>query len=283
MAFVISDILKGLILYTPRRSFFYNLHPAVKLLLVLVMSISILITPSHILAIINLAIVVTMVIVAKVPAKAIRLYTFVIAWMLLISFIFYSFFTPVRTGPVLATLGPLVVGLKNLLDWFLVALKFFAVSYLTALWLVTTKHRDLAVGLRTLRMPYAVSFVMASILRNLAVVSVDLFTIIDAQSSRGLDFRKGNPISRLAKFVRVGIPLIYVSLKRTEEMSNAIASRGFSLRGKKTNYYTIPMKPRDYAFTTFIIAHLLIMLAAYFGLFDPSLTKYGLPQLTIGT
>jgi|GEM_PF-2153068 len=279
MAYVISDILKGLILYTPKQSFFYRLHPAVKLLLVAIMSVSILITPSHILAIINLAIVIFLVALGRAPVKALRLYSFVIGWMLLISFVFYSFFTPVKSGPVVATFGPLVVGLKNLLDWFLVALKFFAVSYLTALWLVTTKHRDLAVGLRTLKMPYIVSFVMASILRNLAVVSVDLFTIIDAQSSRGLDFRKGNPIARLAKFVRVGIPLIYVSLKRTEEMSNAIAARGFSMRGQKTNYYQIPVRKRDYAFLAFIIAHLLAMVAAYMGLFDPTLASYGFPQL----
>jgi len=283
MAYVISDILKGLILYTPRQSFFYRLHPAVKLLLVLIMSISILITPSHTLAIFNLAIVISMVAVARTPAKALRLYTLVIGWMLFISFILYSFFTPVRSGPVVTTIGPLVVGLKNLLDWLLVALKFFAVSYLTALWLVTTKHRDLAVGLKTLKMPYVVSFVMASILRNLAVVSVDLFTIIDAQSSRGLDFKKGNLIARLAKFVRVGIPLIYVSLKRTEEMSNAIAARGFSMRGKKTNYYQIPMKTKDYAFIVFMVTHLVIMVAAALRLFDPTLASYGFPQLIAST
>ncbi|MCS6768915.1 MAG: energy-coupling factor transporter transmembrane protein EcfT [Candidatus Caldarchaeum sp.] len=270
MAFVISDILKGLILYTPRNSFFNKVHPAVKLYIVIIFSVAALLTPTHSLALVNLALIIIVVAIARVPVKALRLYTFVIGWMLFVSFIFYSFFTPVRSGPVLLTIGPLVVGLHNLMAWLLVALKFLAVSYVTALLLVTTKHRDLAIGLRSWGMPYVVSFTLAAILRNLAVVSVDLFTIIDAQSSRGLNFRKGNPIARLAKFVRVGIPLIYVSLKRTEEMSNAMASRGFKPRGKKTSYYVIPMRARDYFVLGLFTLHFVLMLAASVGLLDVS-------------
>ncbi|MEM2096410.1 MAG: energy-coupling factor transporter transmembrane component T [Candidatus Caldarchaeum sp.] len=268
MAFVISDILKGLILHTPRNSFFIKVHPAVKLYIVVLFSVAALITPTHNLALINLILIIVVVVAARVPVKALRLYTFVIGWMLFISFIFYSFFTPVRTGSVLLSIGPLMVGLENLMAWLLVALKFLAVSYVTALLLATTKHRDLAVGLRSWGMPYVVSFTLAAILRNLAVVSVDLFTIIDAQSSRGLNFRKGNPVSRLAKFVRVGIPLIYVSLKRTEEMSNAMASRGFKPTGKKTSYYVIPMKPRDYVIMGLFTLHLALMLMAFLRIVD---------------
>nr|BAJ47428.1 conserved hypothetical protein [Candidatus Caldarchaeum subterraneum]BAJ49268.1 conserved hypothetical protein [Candidatus Caldarchaeum subterraneum] len=266
MAFIISDILKGLILYTPKNSFFVKVHPAVKLFVVIVFSFAALLTPNHSLALVNLILISVTVVAARVPAKALRLYTFVIGWMLLVSFIFYSFFTPIRSGPVMATIGPLKIGYENFMAWLLVALKFLAVSYVTALLLATTKHRDLAVALRTWRLPYVVSFTFASILRNLAVVSVDLFTIIDAQSSRGLNFRKGNPIQRLAKFVRVGIPLIYVSLKRTEEMSNAMASRGFKVRGEKTMYYTIPMKMRDYVVAGLFTLHLVIVLAVLLGL-----------------
>jgi len=273
MAYIVSDILKGLILFTPRKSFFNIIHPAVKIYIVILFSVAALLTPTHAIALLNLIIMIVAVIVARVPVKALRLYTTVIGWMLFISFIFYSLFTPVRSGPVLATLGPLKIGYENLLAWLLVALKFLAVSYVTALLLVTTKHRDLAIALRTWKMPYVISFTFAAILRNLAIVSVDLFTIIDAQSSRGLNFREGNPISRLAKFVRVGIPLIYVSLKRTEEMSNAMAARGFKVKGKKTNYHVIPLTLRDYVTGGLFTVHFLLIMTIFFRLVDVSWFK----------
>jgi energy-coupling factor transport system permease protein len=142
-----------------------------------------------------------------------------------------------------------------------VAIKWFSASYITAVLLVTTKQRDLILGLRTWKVPYIICFIAASVLRQLAVVSVDFFTAIEAQSSRGLDFRQGSLFKRLARFVRVGIPLLFVSFKRMEEMSNAMQSRAFTATGKKTFYSVLPLKASD-LIVILLLAALMVLVAA---------------------
>lgn len=214
------------------------------------------------------AVVLVLVALAKIPLSTLKIYTFVIGWMMVISFVLYSIFSPPTSGPIYLQFGPLSIGLENLSKWSLVALKWFTMSYITAFLLVSTKERDIIAGLRTWRAPYIVCFVIASIFRQLAVVAVDLFTIMEAQMSRGLDYRKGNVVTRLARFVKVGIPLLFVSFKKTEEMSNAMASRGFHVKGSRTVFRTIPLRPGDYALIGILgIVTVVIMANGYFGMF----------------
>jgi energy-coupling factor transport system permease protein len=245
LAFVVGEILQGLILYVPKESPVYRLHPATKLFMLVALSFCTLATHSYYFAVGFLALVLVIVVMAKIPWKSLRLYTLVIGWMLLMSFILYSIFTPVTSGAVLLKLGPITIGQTNVLIWLLVAVKWFAASYITAVLLVTTKQRDIILGLRTWKVPYIVCFIAASVLRQLAVVSVDFLTAMEAQMSRGLDFRKGNPLTRLSRFVRVGIPLLFVSFKRMEDMSNAMQSRAFTVTGKKTLYTVLPLRASD--------------------------------------
>jgi len=245
LAFVVGEILRGLILYVPKESPVYKLHPAAKLFMLVSLSFCTLVTHNYYLATGFLILVLVIVAMAKIPWPSLRIYTLVIGWMLTISFILYSVFTPVTSGPVLFRYGLVTVGENNVLIWLLVAIKWFAASYITAVLLVTTKQRDIILGLRTWKVPYIVCFIAASVLRQLAVVSVDFFTAIEAQSSRGLDFRQGNVFKRLARFVRVGIPLLFVSFKRMEDMSNAMQSRAFTATGKKTLYSVLPLKASD--------------------------------------
>lgn len=245
MAFVFGEILQGLILYVPKESPVYRLHPATKLFMVVALSFCTLATHSYYLASAFLILVLVIVVMAKIPWKSLRLYTLVIGWMLTMSFVLYSVFTPVTSGGILFQFGPITIGQSNVLIWLLVAIKWFAASYITAVLLVTTKQRDIILGLRTWKVPYVVCFIAASVLRQLAVVSVDFFTAIEAQMSRGLDFRQGNVFTRLSRFVRVGIPLLFVSFKRMEDMSNAMQSRAFTARGKKTLYTVLPLKASD--------------------------------------
>ena len=267
MAMFVGEILRGLILYVPKESPVYKLHPAAKLFMLVSLSVCTLITHSYYLAIGLFILVLVIVAMAKIPVASLRIYTLVIGWMLTISFILYCFFTPVTSGPVLYRFGLITVGLNNLLIWLLVAIKWFSASYITAVLLVTTKQRDLILGLRTWKVPYIICFIAASVLRQLAVVSVDFFTAIEAQSSRGLDFRQGSLFKRLARFVRVGIPLLFVSFKRMEEMSNAMQSRAFTATGKKTLYIVLPLKVSD-VIVILLLAGMVVLTAAntYFGL-----------------
>jgi energy-coupling factor transport system permease protein len=245
LAFFVGEILRGLILYVPKESPVYRLHPAAKLFMLVALSFCSLATHSYYLATFVLALVLVIVAMAKIPWSSLRIYTLVVGWMLMMSFILYSIFTPVTSGTVLFKYWLITIGLNNILIWLLVAIKWFSASYITAVLLVTTKQRDIVLGLRTWKVPFIVCFIAASVLRQLAVVSVDFFTAVEAQMSRGLDFRQGSVFTRLARFVRVGIPLLFVSFKRMEDMSNAMQSRAFTATGKKTVYTVIPLKASD--------------------------------------
>jgi len=266
LAYAVADILRGLVLYVPKESPVYKLHPSTKLFMVAVLSFCTLTTHSLYVAGPLLALVVLIVVLAKIPLSSLKVYTMVIGWLLMVSFVIYTVFTPVTSGTVLYRYGMLMVGLDNLLAWLLVAMKWFAASYITAVLLVTTKQRDIVLGLRAWKVPYIVCFIASSILRQLAVVSVDFFTATEAQMSRGLDFKQGSLFTRLSRFVRVGIPLLFVSFKRMEEMSNAMQSRAFKPTGRRTTYSTIRMKTSDALVMGALSALAFIVVwATYFG------------------
>jgi len=265
MAQVVGEVLRGLILYVPRDSVLYRLHPTTKIFIAIAISFSALSTRNYYVASFLLFLTLFLIALARIPVSSLRLFTFVIGWMLTFSAILYVIFYP-PSGQILFHFGPLMIGLNSFVAWLLVAIKWLTASYVTALLLVTTKQRDLVVGLHAWKVPYVIVFIAASLFWQLAVVSVDFFTIMEAQMSRGLDYKKGNILTKLSRFVWVGISLLFVSFKRTEEMSNAMASRAFHVTGARTTYSTIPLQVKDYLVTaTFAAIAALITANAYLG------------------
>ena len=112
---------------------------------------------------------------------------------------------------------------------------------------LTTRDRDIALMLSTLKAPRAVTFYTTLFFRSLGVVLDDLYTIRMALQSRGFSFDTGPILERMRNYASLFIPLIGVSLMRADEMNTAATMRRFGMTSvTPTTFNKISFRPLDY-------------------------------------
>ena len=80
-------------------------------------------------------------------------------------------------------------------------------------------------------------------------------TVVQAQQARGLDLKSGNVFQRARKYVPLLVPIFVYAIRDTDLLSMALESKGFGMRGRRTEYLAFPFVLRDYA----ILGLLLIL------------------------
>ena len=83
-------------------------------------------------------------------------------------------------------------------------------------------------------MPRDISFVIVSTLRFIPLLAMDLSQIVEVQMSRGLDLQTKNPAKWIKNSLPVIVPLIVISVLRSQQMAEAIELRGYGASKKPT-------------------------------------------------
>ncbi|MHA1694433.1 MAG: energy-coupling factor transporter transmembrane component T [Candidatus Helarchaeota archaeon] len=109
-----------------------------------------------------------------------------------------------------------------------------------------------------MKMPYLMTFLVTSSLRFFPLLMKDLDQISDVQKSRGLEIDKGNIYSRIKNRIKIILPLLANSLERSIQVSEALESRGFGLKKKRTYYKHLTISKLD--------ALIIFFLLFFFGL-----------------
>jgi energy-coupling factor transport system permease protein len=118
-------------------------------------------------------------------------------------------------------LGPLVITSHTVQRATFLALRLAVPFTIGLLIISTTDPTYLAKGLRKLKMPIAIVFMVLAGLRFIPIVTEQLFHILDAQTIRGVSS------SRLARSKLLMLPLFISSLRRTRTMGLACEAKGF--------------------------------------------------------
>lgn len=118
-------------------------------------------------------------------------------------------------------LGPLVITSHTVQRAIFLALRLVVPLTIGLLIISTTDPTYLAKGLRKLKMPIAIVFMVLAGLRFIPIVTEQLFHILDAQTIRGVSS------SRLARSKLLMLPLFISSLRRTRTMGLACEAKGF--------------------------------------------------------
>jgi energy-coupling factor transport system permease protein len=218
---------------------------------------------------------------ARIPSSSLKLFLKSILWLDFLIF-FFNILLQTLPGNTLFTinLGSVTLGFWNLklihsttdtdiLFATSYALRLLALAFGTAVLFVTTKQADLIYNLRKIGIPYSLSLAVGLILRFIIVFIVDYSVIQEAQMSRALDFEKGNLARRGIKLLAIGVPLAILSLRRAEQLTNALESRGFGSGLKRTFYNDVHLGRWDYfvAAISIGLAVSLALLRWRFGLF----------------
>jgi energy-coupling factor transporter transmembrane protein EcfT len=223
---------KTLLGIVPAESPFYRFHPVTRLALLIFLSITPLFidTPE-----INLGLIAGMMLLlrwGRVRLKDIRKYTPLLVTVALFMFLVAylapgdrSVLTPVTLAGITFYFEPMWWAFVSYVR--LVAMLFGAILYFS-----TNRERDTLVALRTLRVPFAVSYVAGLSLRSAGMFMEDFATIREAEQARGLDLEALSLKEKVKLYTMYTVPLFAVALRRADEISNALFARGYTLSGR---------------------------------------------------
>lgn len=155
------------------------------------------------------------------------------------------------------------VTLEQIFYQFNISLKYFTVTPVALLFIVTTHPSEFAASLNRIGVSYRISYAVALALRYIPDVQRDFRNIALSQQARGLDMSKKEKLPRRVKnAASIIIPLILSSLDKIETISNAMELRGFGKNKKRTWYSSRSFKTSDYVvlscFVLILVATLMI-------------------------
>jgi len=269
-----KSTVKGFIGYIRTDTPFFSLSPVTKLAVTLILSAIVLLIDDPRPLLVCLIFTLVLILLAKAPIKAMKLYTIGVLWMSCMCIFFNVIFR--QSGDVVFQYGLLRVTTEGTIRGASILLKLLSMAYLTIFFVTSLRDRDIVYGLYTLRVPYSMIFVAALTFRSWGLFQTDLDTIRDAMTSRGLDFNKGNAFARAKKFVSVLVPLISILVKRIDDITKSVETRAFGSGIQRTYYHNIGLEHIDYAIIVGCFAALILtgILRYYYGLL--SFSPYGL-------
>jgi energy-coupling factor transporter transmembrane protein EcfT len=137
-----------------------------------------------------------------------------------------------RPGDLRIRIGPFTAYYESL-SWTLASyVRILAMLFATILYFSTNQERETLVALRTLRVPFAASYVVGLSLRAAGMFLEDFRTIRQAEQARGLDRSSLRLRERARLYGMYLVPLFTIALRRAEEISNALVARGYTPTGR---------------------------------------------------
>lgn len=140
--------------------------------------------------------------------------------------------------------------------------KYASVIPLGIIFLLTTNPSEFASALNRVGVHYKAAYAVSLTLRYFPDIQREYKDISQAQQARGLELsKKAGFIDRFKNALLITIPLIFSTLDRVENISNAMDLRGFGKHRTRTWYNVRPLGKND---VTAIIISFLIFLGTVF-------------------
>lgn len=236
---------KTLLGYVPNESPISAIHPFVKLFFLLVVSLFPLFISAPDWNLGLIVFVLLLMFYARIDMKIMRIYVPVAISMA--SIIFLAYVVLGGYHPEYQQIGQLLgihVYWERIRDAIVVYFRILPMIVMMVFFLNTSRERDVIVAMRTIRVPFVVTYVFAMALRSAGMVIEDFGIVRQAEAARGFDPQGKSLAYRIRKYVMYMIPLFALSLRRSEEFTNALVARGFAFTGEASR-----VKRADYVLT----------------------------------
>jgi energy-coupling factor transport system permease protein len=147
-----------------------------------------------------------------------------------------------------------------------------------SIFFLTVDPNDLALSLISMKVPYEFAFSFSLAFRFVPTISREAQNIIDAQQSRGYELQQKGIINQIKNLFPLLVPLIISSIKRAFNVAEALESRAFGSNNKRTYYFSIKFRSRDWIFTSILVIFLVIFIIIRLNLnFLPSWLLWSFP------
>ena len=91
--------------------------------------------------------------------------------------------------------------------------------------------------------------------------------ILKAQASRGVDFNEGKFTEQVKQIVSLLIPMFVISIKRAEDLADAMEARGYIPGEKRTKLVEMKFKVLDYISMFIVIALFILLILGKCGVY----------------
>ncbi|MDR0357107.1 MAG: energy-coupling factor transporter transmembrane protein EcfT [Clostridiales Family XIII bacterium] len=192
--------------------------------------------------------------VSKIKYSQIRLMVIYVVIFLLTNFVISYLFAPEQGPMIYGThhefghiFGRYTLTWEQLLYQGTKTMKYASVVPLGIIFLLTTNPSEFASALNGVKVHYKAAFAVALTLRYLPDIQRDYNDISMSQQARGLDMSKKAKLRhRFKNALLIIIPLLFSTLDRIENISNAMDLRGFGKRKRRTWYAKRPFRRADW-------------------------------------
>jgi energy-coupling factor transporter transmembrane protein EcfT len=161
---------------------------------------------------------------------------------------------------------------ERIIDAIVVYLRVVPMIFITVYFLSSSRERDIIVAMRSIRIPFAMTYLVAMALRAAGMVLEDFSVVRQAEKARGFDPAGKSIAYKLRQFVMYIIPLFALALRRADEFSNALVARGYSFTGllrnpKRADYVLTHyrFKKRDSVIVVVLALMLIALLVLRYG------------------
>jgi energy-coupling factor transport system permease protein len=233
---------KTLLGYVPTESPIYMVHPFVKLFFMLIVSLFPMFVAAPEWNMLLILVLILFMWISRVDMRTLKIYVPVAVSMgsiILISYVILGGNHP-EFRLITRFLG-INIYWERIRDALVVYFRILPMIFTMVFFLSTSRERDVIVAMRTIRLPFVVTYVFAMALRSAGMVLEDFQIVRQAEQARGFDSIGKSMAYKLRKYVMYMIPLFALSLRRSEEFTNALVARGYS--------FTSKVKRADYVLT----------------------------------
>jgi energy-coupling factor transporter transmembrane protein EcfT len=278
---------KTMLGYVPKESPIYAIHPFVKLFFLLVVSLFPLFVAAPEWNIALMLVILVLMWISRVDVRILRIYLPVAVSMgsiILLSYTVLGGYHP-EFHEITNIVG-IHIYWERVRDAVVVYFRILPMIFTMVFFLSTSRERDVIVAMRSIRIPFVVTYVFAMALRAAGMVLEDFQIVRQAEQARGFDPVGKSLVYKIRKYVMYMIPLFALSLRRSEEFTNALVARGYAFTGeasrvKRADYILTHYSFKYYdAILTGLIGVMFVLLLVfkygfnYFGLEDSWLIRW---------
>ncbi|UCE46012.1 MAG: energy-coupling factor transporter transmembrane protein EcfT [Methanobacteriota archaeon] len=253
-------------LYSENDTFLHRLDPRVKILSVLLLSLLAFVLSTLYSLVVLLAFIFLLLFLSRASLSrtwfALR---FVLRFMTLIV-ILWPIFDSAGT-PVWATLGPIKITEPAVWRGFTSAARVGCLACVWYILMFTTSQRDLVRALVRMGLRFDYGLTIAISLRFFPSFMATIYSIIDAQRARGLEFNRGGLIKRSRKYVAVLVPAVVSALRTADSLSLALQSRAYGAKARRTYLRQLKMRRSDFAALAIVTALFVVPFVAKYVFF----------------
>lgn len=151
-----------------------------------------------------------------------------------------------------------------------VSLKITMIIISSSILTATTTPSELTNGIEKIFSPFKIiklpanecALILSIGIRFIPSLLSESKRILNAQAARGLDYYNGNLIDKIKALVSLIIPLFSISIRKSDDLANAMDARGYNPRATRTHYQQMTTSWMDYVYlgvSTFVICVLAFM------------------------